>query len=49
MSKYRIRITAERREQTDVTRLCAALVAMARLKQAQETPARQPVGVGDGS
>lgn len=44
MSKYRVRISGERREQTDVTKLCAALVAMARLRQEQ---ARKAGGVGD--
>ena len=47
MPRDRIRIHGERREQVDTTKLCAALVAMARLKQSRIAGGR-PTGVGDG-
>lgn len=46
MARYTVRIRGQRQD-TDIARLCAALVAMARLKQSAETCTVKPAGGGD--
>lgn len=46
MARYTVRIRGQRQD-TDVTRLCAALVAMARLKQSAKAGRSKPGGGGD--